>query len=108
SCDKRDHWLGHMIADKQRGFLFRIAADFPDQHHFIRLRIVLEHLQHIDKYQSPNGISADPDTRTLTDSALRERVNHFIRQLAALGDNANAALCRDITRHDPDFGLPWG
>jgi len=62
----------HVRANKLRGSLFCVAADFSDHDHGLSLRVAVEQIERVDKVRANYRISANADRRRLPDSALRQ------------------------------------
>src|SRR5947209_2777646 len=69
--DKSNHRLSHMRLDELGGALFRVPANFANQNNRARLRVVIEHLNGIQKRRADDRIAANPNARGLADSQAR-------------------------------------
>ncbi|ABA49494.1 hypothetical protein BURPS1710b_0976 [Burkholderia pseudomallei 1710b] len=101
--DEADDGLLHVVLDPLSGVRFVRAADFADHHDGIRVRIVVEHLHHVDVLQTVDRIAADADRRRLAEAERRQLRDGFIRQRARARHDADTALAVDVARHDADL-----
>src|SRR5882672_6976613 len=108
SGDETDDRLLHIRSDPCGGNFFRVATDFADEDDGMRLRIVVEELNRIEKRRTDNGIATDADTRGLADAEACELIHGFVRERAAAADNANVARLVNASGHDADFAFAWG
>ena len=92
SGDESDDRLLHMLLDELRRNFFGVAADFADHHDRVRVGIVVEHANRIEKAGADDRIAADADARRLPDAELRELADRFVRQRAAAADDADISL----------------
>src|SRR5882762_2501174 len=95
SGNEADDGLLHIGLNPFGGALFRVAADFADQNDGVRVRILVEKLDGVEKRSADDGISADAELRQLMDGLIGER--------AAAADDADVSLLVDAARHDADF-----
>src|SRR5437667_11005802 len=107
-CDETDDRLLHVALDPFGGALFGVAADFADQNNGVRVRIVVEKLDGVEKCRANDGIAADANARGLADAELRQLMDGFVGERAAAADDANVALLVDAAGHDADFAFPRG
>src|SRR5438552_13852544 len=106
--DETDDRLLHVGLDPFRGALFGVAADFADQNNGVRVRIVVEKLDGVEKCRANDGIAADANARGLADAELRQLMHGFVGERAAAADDADVALLVDAAGHDADFAFPRG
>ena len=74
-----------------RGF-FGVAADFADHDDGVRVGIVVEELDGVEKCGADDRIAADADAGGLADAELRQLADGFIGQRAGARDHAHVAL----------------
>src|SRR2546429_5370819 len=106
--DETDDRLLHVGLDPFGGALFGVAADFADQNNGVRVRIVGEKLDGVEKCRANDGIAADANARGLADAELRQLMDGFVGERAAAADDANVALLVDTAGHDADFAFAGG
>src|SRR5437660_302570 len=106
--DETDDRLLHVGLDPFGGALFGVAADFADQNNGVRVRIVVEKLDGVEKCRANDGIAADADARGLADAELRQLMDGFVGERAAAADDADVALLVDAAGHDADFAFAGG
>src|SRR5437660_7176359 len=106
--DETDDRLLHVGLDPFRGALFGVAADFADQNNGVRVRIVVEKLDGVEKCRANDGIAADANARGLADAELRQLMDGFVGERAAAADDADVALPVDAAGHDADFAFAGG
>ena len=80
--DEADHGLAHVLLYPPGRVLLIAAADLAHHDHGFGLRIVVEHLQHIDVLQPIHRIAADADAGRLAEPELRELSHRFISERA--------------------------
>ena len=98
--DESDHGLLHTIVNEARGLLLVRAADLTHHRDGLRLRIVLERLEHVDEARAVDRVTADPDTGRLADAGARELVHHFVGERARAAHHADSSRCADATGDD--------
>src|SRR5882724_8596676 len=69
ASDEADDGLLHVCFDPFRGAFFGAAADFADQNDGMRVPIVVEETDSVQKRSADDGIAADADARGLAKSA---------------------------------------
>src|SRR5260370_15802980 len=98
--DKADDRLFHIDLDPLGGALFGVAADFADQNNRVRLWIIVEKLNGVEKRRADDGVAADADAGGLANAELGELMNGFVSECAAAADHSAAALRVVGVRHD--------
>ncbi len=68
--------------------------------------IFIQQLQRIHVRRPDNRIASDTDGRRLSDSALRQLIDGFIRQGPGAGDDADVAFFVNASGMMPIFALP--
>ena len=98
--DESDDRLLHMLFDVFSRNFFCVAADFADHHDRVRVGIVVEHANRIEKAGADDWIAANADARGLPDPKLRQLADGFIGERAAAADDANISLLVNRCGHD--------
>ena len=101
--DEADHRLSHVGLDPARAVFLVGAADLADHDHRFGLRIVVEHLHHVEVLQAVDRVAADADARRLAEAELHQLADRFVGQRARARHHADAALLVDVARHDADL-----
>jgi hypothetical protein len=105
--DESRHRFGHVGFDIFSSIDLGASTDLADEDDFLRSRIVLEHLQHVDEACADDGITTDPDTGCLSQAGFGQSMNDLIGEGAALRYHADVTGGGDIAGHDADFRLSW-
>src|SRR5207245_9665255 len=103
TCDEANHRLLHMVLDPARTSLFGIAADLAYHDHGVGLRIVVEHLHHVDMLQAVHRIAANAHARRLPKTLLHQLANGFVGESTGARHHADAALLVNVAGHDADL-----
>ena len=67
-------------------------ANFSDHDDPVRVRIVIEEPQRVNKCRSDNRVAADADARRLADAQSRELAHRFVGQCSAARNDAHMPL----------------
>src|SRR5216684_4984108 len=105
--DEADDGLLHVGLDPLGGALFGVAADFADQNDGVRVRIVVEKLDGVEKRGADDGIATDADAGGLADAELRQLMDGFVGQRAAAADDADVSRLVNAAGHDADLAFAW-
>ena len=92
-------------ADERGGFLLGRAADLADHDHRFGVGIGREQPQRVDEAGADQRIAADADAGRLPHALLRQLVDRFVGQRAALRHDADAAFAADVARDDARLAL---
>ena len=84
------------------------AADFADHDDRFGLRIVVEHLEHVQVRRAVDRIAADADAGALAVAAGGQLPDGFIGQRAGAGDHADVALLVNVAGRDADAAAAVG
>src|SRR5215471_6677661 len=101
--DEADDRLLHVGFDPVGSGLLRIAANFANQNHSMRVGIFVEEFDRIEERSTDNGIAADSDAGGLANAKPRELINRFVSKRAAAADNTYVSVFVDAARHDTNF-----
>ena len=83
---QRNQRLGETaLLDELRRFLLSVTANLPYQHHRFRLRVFLEHGQHVDKAGAYQGVAANTYAGGLPDARLGQGVDRFVGERSRCG-----------------------
>src|SRR5690606_32665914 len=78
------------------GFFFGSAADLADHDDGLGLRIVVEHLEHVEVGGAVDGVAADADAGGLAEPGLGELPDGLVGESAGAGDDADIAALVDV------------
>src|SRR3990172_11873255 len=106
--DESDDGLFHVVLDPVCGGLLVRAADLPDHHHRIGVRIVVEQTQHVDMLQAVDRIAARAHGAGLAQSQVGELRYRLVGERSRTRHDADASLPLDVARHDSDLDFPGG
>src|SRR5258708_31385464 len=84
--DESNHGLLHVHLDPFRRAFLGVAPDFADQNDRARIRVVVEHLDAVQKRSPDDRLPANADTCRLSYAKLRELVYCFISKRSAASD----------------------
>src|SRR6185503_8054227 len=97
--------LLHVLLDPlRRGFLVR-AADLANHDDGLGLRVVVEHLHHVDVLEPVHRVAADADAARLAETELGELPDRFVGERAGARHHADRPALVDVARHDADLDL---
>ena len=74
----------------------------------VRLRVVVEQLDHVEMRGAVDRIAADADAGGLADAARGQLPHGFVGQRAAARDDADVALLVNVTGRDADAAAAVG
>src|SRR5579862_4993551 len=100
--DERGYRLFAMLGGPFGCFFLGVAADLADEDDGLRLRVVVEHLEHVEMGCAVDGVAADADAGALAVAAARERPHGLVSQGAGARDDADAAALVDVAGGDAD------
>ena len=103
----RDRFLA-VLLDPLGCFRLIHAPDLADQNDPFRIRVVVEHLEHVQVRQAVNRIAPDADTGRLADAPLGQLPDRFVGERAAARDDSDVALLVDVARGDADAAAAAG
>src|SRR5690606_24810296 len=105
TSDKANNGLGHIVFSPQSRVDFVWTADLANHDNGIGIRIVVEHLEHVDVLQTVDWVATDTDSRGLTQAQFGYLSNGFVCQRAGAADHTDAALAVNVAGHDTDLQL---
>src|SRR3989441_3536294 len=103
--DEPDHGLRHAALRELGGLLLVRAADLPDQHDGIGVRVRLEGGQALDEVGADQGVATDPDAGRLAVTRPRELVDDLVGERPAARHDADAPGLADVPRDDSHLAL---
>src|SRR5258706_8873258 len=101
--DEADHRLLHVGLDPLRGVLLIGAADLAHHDDCFGLRVVVEHLQHVDVLDAVDRVSADADAGGLPEAEVHELADRLVGERARALHHADPAFLVDVARHGADL-----
>ncbi len=103
--DKSDHRFFHIGFDPSSSFFLRAAADLADHDDRFGARIVIEHIQNVDEFQTMHRITANAYAGRLSHAKTSQLIHRFIGQRAAARNHADTSLAMNMPGHDADLTL---
>ena len=97
-----------MLFDELGCPFFGISADLSDEGDAVGVGVVLEPLEQVFKVEAYHGVSSHADSGRLSESGLREVIDHFVGERAASTDDAGASLLEDVGGHDAHEAFSGG
>src|SRR5687767_3924396 len=108
ACDKRGDRLPAIGFDPFSCLFLSRAADLANHDDAVRIRIVIEHSDHIEMRRPVDWIAANANASGLTNTALGKLPDRLVGQRAAPRDNADVAALMNVAGGNPDPATAMG
>src|SRR5687768_12350207 len=105
--DEANHGFRHLLFHEACGVLLVCAANLPDHHDCLGIRIGLECSQTVDEVRSVDRISSDPDAGSLAHPCPSHLENDFIGESARTTHEPDRTFSAYATGDNADLGLSW-
>ena len=103
-----DNRLAHIRLDIGSRLFFRGTTDFTNHYDGLSSRILLKHLQDIDKVRARDRITTDTYTSRLAVACIGSLLHSFIRERTGTRYDAYFSRKVNMTRHNTDLAFARG
>src|SRR5437762_2129390 len=98
--DERSHRLAHLSLHEGGSLLLLLPADLADHHDPLGLRVLVEHVQHVDEAGADDRIAPDAHAGRLPDPRIGHGLHHLVGEGARAADEPNRARPVDVIGDD--------
>ena len=105
SCNEANNWFAHVILSPASRFNFHLSANLANDDYTFCFWISFKQFQAVFHGSADNGVTANTDSRGLTQACIYTLINSFISECSGFGDYTNIPFFADESGHDTQLAF---